>query len=221
MKYDSIFDVIGHIMVGPSSSHTAGACRIAYVTYQLLGDIPTQAEIILLGSFSETYKGHGTDKAIVAGLLGFKPDDERIRKAFFFAEEKGMKFKIKKGDLGGDFHPNSVLLHVKKGSKKIEVIGSSIGGGNIIIIEIDGYEAGFNTDLPTLVVVHKDLPGIISKITSVIAKHKINIDSMKLTKNIRKREALTWIEINSTISEELSSEIEKLENVKLVRVLNV
>jgi len=208
-------------MVGPSSSHTAGACRIAYVTYQLLGDIPTQAEIILHGSFSETYKGHGTDKAIVAGLLGFKPDDERIRKAFFFAKEKGMKFKIKKGDLGGDFHPNSVLLHVKKGSKKIEVIGSSIGGGNIIIMEIDGYEAGFNTDLPTLVVVHKDLPGIISKITSVIAKHKINIDSMKLTKNIRKREALTWIEINSTISEELSSEIEKLENVKLVRVLNV
>ncbi|UJG41107.1 MAG: L-serine ammonia-lyase, iron-sulfur-dependent subunit beta [Candidatus Heimdallarchaeum aukensis] len=221
MKYDSIFDVIGHIMVGPSSSHTAGACRIAYVTYQLLGDTPTQAEIILHGSFSETYKGHGTDKAIVAGLLGFKPDDERIRKAFFFAEENGMKFRIIRSDLGGDFHPNSVLLRIKKENKKIELIGSSIGGGNIIIKEIDGYEAGFNADLPTLIIVHKDLPGIISKITSVIAKHKINIDSMKLTKNTRKREALTWIEVNSIISEELSSEIEQLENVKLVRVLNV
>jgi L-serine dehydratase len=131
-------------MVGPSSSHTAGAVRIGLVAYQILGETPTDATILLHGSFAETYQGHGTDRAIVAGLLGLNTDDERIIEAFELAAERGMRFRIDTIDLGEGYHMNTAKLHVLgKKENGIEVVGSSIGGGNVVIVEING----FKTDL--------------------------------------------------------------------------
>ncbi len=209
-------------MVGPSSSHTAGACQIAYIAKIILGKDITKATIYLHGSFAETYKGHGTDKAIVAGLLGFKPDDERLRDSFSFAKETGLNYKIKTCDLGIDYHPNTVLLKLENSDKeKMELIGSSIGGGNIKIKEIDGFEADFNGDFPTLIIFHKDRMGIISLITKTIADYKLNIGTMKVSKDAQTRKVLTWIEVNENIPLTLQNELERIDGIRKVRLLNV
>ncbi|MHA1303158.1 MAG: L-serine ammonia-lyase, iron-sulfur-dependent subunit beta [Candidatus Heimdallarchaeaceae archaeon] len=221
MKYDSLFDVVGHVMVGPSSSHTAGACQISYIAQLLLGSQPKKCTIYLHGSFAETFKGHGTDRAIVAGLLGLKPDDERLRNSFEIAKERGLNYSFEKIDLGADYHPNSVLLKLENEEEKLEIIGSSIGGGNIIIKEINGLEAGFNGDVPTLITMHRDTPGMISKITKKISDYNLNIGSMKVSKNPRKKIAISWIELNDSIPQELGEAIEGIKGMLKVRVLNV
>ncbi|NMC06385.1 MAG: L-serine ammonia-lyase, iron-sulfur-dependent, subunit beta, partial [Candidatus Lokiarchaeota archaeon] len=131
MKYHSIFDVIGHVMVGPSSSHTAGACRIAYVARILFGRTPRKVTISLHGSFDETYIGHGTDTAILAGLLGIPPDDERIPVSRALAAKEGIDYEFRTVDLGADYHPNTVVLDMLDGKDKLVIVGESIGGGNI------------------------------------------------------------------------------------------
>jgi L-serine dehydratase len=221
MRYDSLFDVIGHIMVGPSSSHTAGACRIAYITRHLFGKPIKKANIYLHGSFAETYQGHGTDKALVAGLLGIAPDDENLRQSFSIAKEQNLNYIIAKKNLGSGFHPNSVLLEVSDDKDKLSVIGSSIGGGNIIIKKIEGLEAGFNGDLPTIVFVNKDVKGIIAKVTEVISEFDLNIDNMVLSQDIQKKLALGWIEVDHTIMNELVEKIKQIKDVVWVRALNV
>ncbi|MHA1340682.1 MAG: L-serine ammonia-lyase, iron-sulfur-dependent subunit beta [Promethearchaeota archaeon] len=228
MKYDSLFDVVGHIMIGPSSSHTAGACQIAYIARLILigedrKDKKIKKAIIKLhGSFAETYKGHGTDKALLGGLLGCKPDDERLRESFNIVKEIGLEFKIEKVDLGADYHPNSVLLELyDENNTKLEIIGSSIGGGNIIIKEINGMEAGFAADKPTLILINEDKPGVIAKITKIIADFNYNINHMKITQNIPKKMALTWIELSKKIIMDLVNELNKISEIKMVRWLNV
>ena len=221
MKYDSIFDVIGHIMVGPSSSHTFGAGRIGYIAQLILGGPPVRCEIFLHGSFAETYRGHGTDKALLAGILGIPPDDERLRDAFKIAREKNIKYSFKKVDLGADYHPNTVKIILYSKDDKLVIIGSSIGGGNIIIEEIDGMEAGFNGDKATLITIHEDKVGVVAKITSLISSFDLNIEAMRVSRDIRTNRALCWIELNYFIPEELVKELEKLNEVEKVRVLNV
>lgn len=221
MRYDSIFDVIGHIMVGPSSSHTAGACRIGLVVHKLLGGVPTKAEIYLHGSFAATHKGHGTDIAIVAGLLGIRPDDERLRQAFSIAQEQKMKFKISTVDLGVNYHPNTTKIVAYLGNDKITVVGSSVGGGNIVIEEIDGLTAGFNGDNPTLVSIHEDKMGILAKLTDVIAKNNLNIETMHLSRDIQTKIALCYIELNKPIDEEFLDKIKQINGIKKARFLYV
>ncbi len=226
MKYDSVFDVLGHTMVGPSSSHTAGACRIGFIAQKIFGGTPKSVDIYLHGSFSETYRGHKTDVALVAGLLGLEPDDPQIPFSFSIAKEKGMDYSINFKDLGSDYHPNSVLL-IMHGvspsgeSRSQSIIGSSIGGGNIIIKEIDGLEAGFNGDFPTLIEVHKDIPGVLAKIMAKISHHNINVLTMQLSRSVRKKIAMSWIELSETITEKLVNEITAIPEVKNVRWLNV
>jgi L-serine dehydratase len=223
MKYDSLFDVVGHIMVGPSSSHTAGACRIGYIAQKLFGKTPEEVVIYLHGSFAETGRGHGTDKAILAGLLGIPPDDERLRESIKLAEEQGLKYRFEIKDLGSDHHPNSVLLELKTESPKLDrlsLIGVSIGGGNIIIEEIDGLEAGFNGNMPTLVIINLDKVGVIARITDIISKHKMNISSMRVSRNLITKSALSWLELNSNIKPELINELEKIPDIVKVRALN-
>jgi len=217
-------------MVGPSSSHTAGACRIAYISQLILKgsfendeDNDLEKAIIKLhGSFAETYKGHGTDKAILGGLLGFKPEDERIKESYNYTKEKGLKFKFEIIDLGPNYHPNSVLLELydKKGNN-LEIIGSSIGGGNIIIEEINKMSAGFNAEKPTIIIINEDKPGVIAKVAKVIADYNYNISQMKITQNIQKKLALTWIEVNKPIDKNLIDSLNKISELKLVRYLNV
>nr|MDO8113042.1 L-serine ammonia-lyase, iron-sulfur-dependent subunit beta [Candidatus Sigynarchaeota archaeon] len=221
MRYHSIFDVIGHIMVGPSSSHTAGACRIAFIARLLFGRTPKTATIGLHGSFAETYQGHGTDKAIIAGLLGFPPDDERIPMAKEIAATQSVKYSFETVDLGPDYHPNSVQIDMYDGNEKFTVIGSSIGGGNIIINEINGLEAGFSAEFPTLVIINYDRVGVIARISDTISKFKINIGSMKLDRDMHKKIGLCWLELDSAVPEELINALEKLPDVIMVRFINV
>jgi L-serine dehydratase len=221
MKYSSIFDVIGHIMVGPSSSHTAGACRIGYIANKLLGRIPDSVIITLHGSFAETYQGHGTDKALLAGLLGIPPDDERIRMAFSLAKERNMNYSFIKRDLGAEYHPNSVLIEMKAGSDELSVLGSSIGGGNIIIQEIDGLEAGFTGQMPTLILINRDKIGVLAKVTDSVAKFNLNIATMRVSRNIKKKISLMFLELNQPIPDALVETLIKIPEIVQVRPLNV
>ena len=221
MKYTSIFDVIGHIMVGPSSSHTAGACQIAYVAQILFGKKPTIVKIGLHGSFAETYKGHGTDKAIIGGLLGFNPEDERIKNAFEIANKEGLAYEFEFIDLGAEYHPNSVIIEMHDDKDKMTVIGSSIGGGNIIIKEVDGLEAGFGGEPNTLVILNQDKIGALVNIANTLKGYGLNIGSMKISRNLKKKIALTWLEADSIIPEELIKVLQEFPEIIWVRIINV
>ena len=221
MKYTSIFDVIGHIMVGPSSSHTAGACQIAYVAQILFGKKPSIVKIGLHGSFAETYKGHGTDKAIIGGLLGFNPEDERIKNAFEIANKEGLAYEFELVDLGAEYHPNSVMIEMRDGKDKMTVIASSIGGGNIIIKEVDGLEAGFGGEPNTLVILNQDKIGALVNIANTLKSFGLNIGSMKISRNLKKKIALTWLEADSTIPEKLVEALQEFPEIIWVRIINV
>ena len=221
MKYTSIFDVIGHIMVGPSSSHTAGACQIANVARLLFGKKPKIVKIGLHGSFAETYKGHGTDIAILAGLLGFTPEDDMIKNAFEIAEKEGLNYSFELVDLGVDYHPNSVSIEMIDGADKMNVIGSSIGGGNIIIKEVDSLEAGFGGEPNTIVILNHDKIGALVNIANTLQKFKLNIGSMKISRNLKKKIALTWLEADTAIPEDLIDALKKHPEIIWVRVINV
>jgi len=221
MKYTSIFDVIGHIMVGPSSSHTAGACQIAYIAQLLYGEMPKEVNIGLHGSFAETYRGHGTDIAIVAGLLGFTPEDERIKQAFEIAQEKGLKYSFEIVDLGIDYHPNSVSIEMIGGPEQLNIIGSSIGGGNIIIKEVNDLEAGFGGELYTLVILNHDKIKALVNIANTLSKFKLNIGSMKVSRDPIRKVALTWLEADSKIPDEIIEELTKYPEIIWVKIINV
>ena len=221
MRYDSIFDVVGHIMVGPSSSHTAGACRIGYIAQLLLGVTPKKVKIFLHGSFADTYRGHKTDVAIIGGLLGFPPYDERLPQSFKLAKERGVQFTFASRDLGLDYHPNTVLIEMFSDHETLTIIGSSIGGGNIVIEEINGLEAGFDGDSPTIIEVHKDVRGMLANISSVISMMGLQIKEMHLSRDIRKGIAMSWIECSESISKEVKEALENIPDMNSVRCLNV
>ena len=167
----NLFDIIGPVMVGPSSSHTAGAVKIGRVSRKLMAEEIVRAEIYFLGSFLATGKGHGTDKALIAGLLGMQVDDPKIPQSFEIAKEKGMEFVLAGIDLG-DVHPNSVKMNLTGVSgRTLEVVAASIGGGSIKICELDGLTANFSGDYPTLIVHNIDQPGHVTEVTSMLA-HK-------------------------------------------------
>ena len=170
-----LFDVLGPVMTGPSSSHTAGAVRIGSTARRLLGEQPAEAEILLYGSFAATGRGHGTDRALVAGLLGMQPDDDRIPHSFSIAKEAGLHFKIGTTNLRGA-HPNTAVLRLTGASgRKLEVVGASIGGGRINICQIDGITTNFGGDHNTLIVHNQDTPGHVAAVTTCLSQHGVNI----------------------------------------------
>ena len=170
-----LFDVLGPVMTGPSSSHTAGAVRIGSTARRLLGEQPAEAEILLYGSFAATGRGHGTDRALVAGLLGMQPDDDRIPHSFSIAKEAGLHFKIGTTNLRGA-HPNTAVLRLTGASgRRLEVVGASIGGGRINICQIDGITTNFGGDHNTLIVHNQDTPGHVAAVTTCLSQHGVNI----------------------------------------------
>lgn len=175
-----IFDIIGPVMVGPSSSHTAGAVRIGYIAGKLMGEPIAKAEILLYGSFLATGKGHGTRKALVAGLLGMKPDDMRIPDSFEIAKEHGIEVAFGESALR-DAHPNTAQIFLTSVTgKNLEVVGESLGGSRINIAQIDGISTNFSGDYPTLVVHNMDQPGHVAEVTSMLAHKSVNIAAMQL-----------------------------------------
>lgn len=195
----SVFDMIGPVMIGPSSSHTAGVVRIARAAVRILGAVPEEAIITFYNSFARTYEGHGSDRAIVAGLMDFKTDDKRIKEAFDFASMHGLKYTFKSVGNASTMHPNTIKLNLKAGGQEVEVIGQSRGGGVISIVEVDGFSSSFSATLHTLIIDADDKKGSIAFIASVLAHDDCNIATMNVSRKGRNEMARQFIEIDSGI----------------------
>jgi len=195
----SVFDMIGPVMIGPSSSHTAGVVRIARAALRLLGGIPEDAEITFYNSFARTYEGHGSDRAIIAGLLDFKADDKRIKDAFVHAAEHGLTYRFKSIGNASTMHPNTIKLHLKRGDRHVEVLGESRGGGMINIAEVDGFKADFSANLHSLIITASDVKGSIAFISTVLAQDECNIATMSVSRKGKNDTACLVIEMDSGI----------------------
>lgn len=212
----NIFDIVGPVMVGPSSSHTAGAVKIGYVSRKLMAEPVKKAEIKLYGSFLATGKGHGTDKALVAGLLGMKPDDIRIPQALEIAKQSGMEVTFGVSTLK-KAHPNSAeLILTGVNGRNLEIVGESLGGSLINIAKIDGLSANFSGEQPTLIVHNLDQPGHIAEVTSMLSHKSVNIATMQLYRSSRGGDAGMILELDQEIPKESVKWLEHLEGVKKV-----
>lgn len=195
LRYKSVFDIIGPVMIGPSSSHTAGAARIGKIVRSIFGEQPDTVDIYLYESFAKTYRGHGTDIALVGGLLDMEPDDERLADSLKIAHEQDMEVLFVPLKEKAE-HPNLVKLLVSKGNRKLSVTGISIGGGNIQISELNGFKISLTMGTPTFIIVHQDVPGMIAKVTNLLSETDINIGTMTVTRESKGEKAIMIIEID-------------------------
>ena len=210
----SLLDIIGPVMVGPSSSHTAGACRLGLLARGLVGGTPERARIELHGSFARTGEGHGTDKAIAGGLMGFRTDDERIRTALEIAERDGLAYTFEKTTLSEDAHPNSVRITIERGHRKHVMIGESLGAGRIRLTEIDGYPVEVHGNHYTIVLVAEDVKGSVARIAQILADDGINIATLRLTRKERGGDAFMVIEVDDSPDEKVRDDIRGLSWVR-------
>lgn len=201
-------------MVGPSSSHTAGACRLGLLARALLDEEPRWANLALHGSFAATGVGHATDRALAAGVLGFPPDDERLKDALKLAVEQNVPIEIEAVDLGETVHPNSVRIQLRGDRNAVTMIGSSIGGGAVIATEIDGYPADVRGQLETLVLWHSDTPGFLARVVSVCACVELNIASVRTSRRERGEQALTTLEVDGRFADDVLSVLRRGQGVK-------
>ena len=217
----NLFDILGPVMVGPSSSHTAGAVRIGYMARRLLKDKPVKADIYLHGSFATTGIGHGTDRALVAGLLGMMPDDIRIPDSFQISRKEGLEFAFHDINLS-DVHPNTALIVVDGvEGKHLELEAASVGGGRIMIHKLDGVEANFTAETPTLIIHNQDTPGHVARVTKMLAKEEINIANMHVYRGDRRDGyAVMVIETDQPVPESSVKELETLNGILKVIYVN-
>lgn len=216
----NLFDILGPVMVGPSSSHTAGAVRIGRMARRLLGEAPVRACITLYGSFAATGQGHGTDRALVAGLLGMKPDDERIARSFDCARECGLCFSFTRSSPGGE-HPNTARLDLTGfGGKTLSMTASSLGGGRIMVVEMNGLRANFSGDLPTLIVQNRDQPGHVSDVTSMLSHKGVNIATMQLYRDHPGGNAVMIIETDKAVPRDGIAWLERSEGITRVTFID-
>ncbi len=213
----SILDIIGPVMVGPSSSHTAGACRIGRFARSLVAGEPESARIELHGSFARTGAGHGTDRAIAGGLLGFAPDDERLRESLVLAERAGLTLSFANAKLRGNHHPNTARLTVRGGGHQVVVTGSSVGAGRILITGIDGFPVEVTGAFPTLVFIAQDVPGIIAAVSSSLARQGDNIATMKVSRHHKGGEAIHVYELDQPASPQAMEAIRAIPAVSMIR----
>ncbi|MBQ2847855.1 MAG: L-serine ammonia-lyase, iron-sulfur-dependent subunit beta [Clostridia bacterium] len=210
MAFISVFEVIGPNMVGPSSSHTAGAASIARLAGKMLHSKVKKVNFILYGSFAQTYQGHGTDRALLGGLMGFETDDVRIRDSFEIAEKEGIEFSFIANTVETDVHPNTVDMEIEEISgKKLSVRGESLGGGKVKLTRINGVKVHFTGEYHALIVIHKDHPGVISKITNVFGKMHVNIAFLRVYRESKGGNAYMIIESDEEITFGSVEEIEK------------
>lgn len=220
MKSYSVFDILGPIMIGPSSSHTAGAARLGKVARMIAGENIKKVIFYLHGSFAKTYRGHGTDRALVGGILGFDTDDPRIRNSFEIAKKEGVEFEFIEADLG-DVHPNTVKMKIEMKDGNIqEVMGSSIGGGSIVITKIDGLDLEFTGNYPTLITKHKDRPGIIAEVSNILKDYNVNIAFMRVFRQNRGDLASMILETDEVIPKEAIERVKNIKDIYVVKVLD-
>ncbi len=206
----SLLDIIGPVMVGPSSSHTAGACRLGLLARCLVGGTPERATIELHGSFARTGEGHGTDKAIVGGLMGFRPDDERLRTALDIMEREGLAYTFEKTSLGEDAHPNTVRITLERGERRSQMVGASLGAGRVSVSEIDGYPVEITGNHDTIVLVAEDVKGSVARIAGLLADNDLNIATLKLTRKERGGDAFMVIELDNQPPEAVRDALRQL-----------
>lgn len=222
MRFKDVFSIIGPAMVGPSSSHTAGAARIGRAARQVLGEVPREAEVIFFGSFAATYQGHGTDRAIAGGLLDFATDDHRLPDSIELAQADGMEISFRQGT--GLFpHPNTVRLRLvgRETGTEMTLTGISIGGGNIEIVDIDGFGVKLTGMYPTVLINHMDYLGVLASVTDVMRKGQFNIGHMSLDRKNRSGAALTVLELDEPATAELLKDLAGLPAVKSVKVVDL
>ncbi len=216
----NLFEIMGPIMVGPSSSHTAGAVRIGLIARRLLGGRPDRAELLLSGSFAATGKGHGTDRALIAGLLGMQPDDARIPRSHLIAAEEGMTVELGHTELRGA-HPNSVLLQLRLGEKTLCLQASSLGGGRVRVEAIDGMAASFSGEAPTLIVRNEDRPGMVGEVSAMLGYHNMNIATMQLYRAQKGGLAVMVLEFDQPVPPLLRQTLEHLPGIRSVTYLEL
>ena len=221
-NYVSIFDVIGPNIVGPSSSHTAGAASIALTARRLFRNEIVKADFVLYGSFAKTYRGHGTDKALVGGVLGFAADDLRIRDAFEHAKQRGLEYSFTEDHTTDVSHPNTadVTLYGRS-EKKLFIRGESTGGGRIKITKLNNVDVDFTGEYGTLIVSQKDSPGVVAHITACLAERKLNVASMRLYREAKGEKAYTIIESDQPIPASIVERINQHESIHSSLVLQV
>lgn len=214
-----VFDIIGPIMIGPSSSHTAGAARIGRVARHLLGEQPVRAVIAFHGSFSKTYQGHGTDKAVVGGLMDMAVDDARIRDSLRLAQEAGMRFQFETVELK-DAHANTALIQAwAQDGRHIEVQAASVGGGSIRVEKINGLQVNFTGEQNTLIITHRDEPGAIAHVTGELADDHMNIATMQVFRRQAGGEAIMVIETDGLPGKETLCRLKQLPDISSVTLL--
>jgi L-serine dehydratase len=195
----SLFDILGPVMVGPSSSHTAGACRLGLMARAIVGATPERVRMQLHGSFAATGEGHGTHRALVGGLVGIQPDDLRLRRAYEEAGAVGLTWEFEPIDLGEEAHPNTVIFHLERGGETTVVRGASIGGGRIEVTEIDGFQVSLGGDYHTLVLMAHDEPGTIATVAGILSEAGVNLATMRVDRTGRHQDALMTIEADQPV----------------------
>ena len=215
-KVNSIFDVLGPIMIGPSSSHTAGAARLAKIASYIAGEDIVSVKFFLHGSFKHTYKGHGTDRALLAGIMGLEPYDEQLRNSFILAEQRNLKYDFIPADLGM-VHPNTVKFEIETacGNKTI-VTGSSVGGGAVLVTNIDGYDVSVTGDYHTIIANYTDVKGVISNVSGILAFDGINIAAMNVSRKSKGKEATMIIEVDGDVNDHTIHKIKEIDLITSV-----
>lgn len=217
----NLFDVLGPVMIGPSSSHTAGAVRLGNLALAILGGSLSEAKVGLHGSFAETYRGHGTDLALAAGLQGWRPDDPRIPDSFAYAAAAGITIQFEMINLGDLAHPNSVFMRLtNREGTYCHVTGASIGGGRVIITEVDDFPLELTGEYPTLLVVHHDRPGAIALVTSILSNQGVNIAQMRVFRKLKGGSALMVVETDQAVGSGEIRAMSALPSIIAIRAIN-
>lgn len=220
MSFISVFDVLGPNMIGPSSSHTAGAAKIAYLAQKMITGPLLQVDFTLYGSFARTYRGHGTDRALLGGIMGFTTDDMRIRNSFDIAENEGIAFQFQPNEEETDVHPNTVDIHmVNKAGQEMTVRGESLGGGKVRISRINKVQVDFTGEYSAVIVIQKDRPGVVAHITKALSDRNVNIAFMRLFREGKGDIAYTIVESDGHLPENIREELLKNEHVHDVMIV--
>lgn len=222
MAFISVFDVIGPSMVGPSSSHTAGAVSIALLAKKMFPGNIKKVEFILYGSFAKTYKGHGTDRALLGGILGYVTDDLRIKDSFDFAKKAGIEYSFVPNEKETDVHPNTVEIHLTNEEDfRLHIRGESLGGGKVRIVKINHVKVEFTGEHSTLIITQKDKPGVVAHITNCLSNYNVNIAYMKIFREKKGATAYSIVESDEKIPEDILDQIKNNENVQETMLVQI
>ncbi len=220
MSFISVFDVLGPNMIGPSSSHTAGAAKIAFLAQKMIAGPITNVTFVLYGSFARTYHGHGTDRALLGGIMGFETDDMRIRDSFEIAKKKGLQFSFCPNEEETEVHPNTVdILMENSVGSRMHVRGESLGGGKVRIVRINQVDVDFTGEYSAVIVTHLDKPGVAAHVTKCLSERNVNIAFMKLFRESKGHTAYTIVESDGRLPEDIPGELKENENIREVMIV--